>query len=158
MQRYPTCEKIHIVFTQPGPFPAVDSIQVKSSLMGRKQLRPPSSREWPLSAREQNSIRLVFQCCFVPGSARSGHRFWSECVLVNLPVFHDEPDSLHIVIAWFRFKPAFIRPDGRQYLVANNAYTDSELAGVCFSPDGNILFVNIQYPGMTFAIKGPWPR
>jgi hypothetical protein len=50
-----------------------------------------------------------------------------------------------------------IRPDGTQYLVANNAYSNSELAGVCFSPDGNILFINIQYPGMTIAITGPWP-
>ena len=50
-----------------------------------------------------------------------------------------------------------IRPDGTQYLVANNAYSDSELAGVCFSPDGKTMFVNIQYPGMTIAITGPWP-
>jgi secreted PhoX family phosphatase len=51
-----------------------------------------------------------------------------------------------------------VRPDGSQYLVANHAYSDSELAGVCFSPDGQTLFVNIQYPGMTIAIDGPWPR
>ena len=50
-----------------------------------------------------------------------------------------------------------IRPDGSQYLVAYNAYSKSELAGVCFSPDGKILFANIQYPGMTLAITGPWP-
>ncbi|MCJ7592234.1 MAG: PhoX family protein [Woeseiaceae bacterium] len=50
-----------------------------------------------------------------------------------------------------------VRPDGSQYLVANNAYSASELAGVCFSPDGKTLFVNIQYPGMTVAITGPWP-
>lgn len=50
-----------------------------------------------------------------------------------------------------------IRPDGSQYPLADNAYSDSELAGVCFSPDGDILFVNIQYPGMTLAITGPWP-
>ena len=50
-----------------------------------------------------------------------------------------------------------IRPDGSQYAIANNAYSTSELAGVCFSPDGNTLFVNIQYPGMTLAITGPWP-
>ena len=49
-----------------------------------------------------------------------------------------------------------IRPDGTQYLVADNVYSDSELAGVCFSPDGNIMFVNIQYPGMTLAISGDW--
>ena len=50
-----------------------------------------------------------------------------------------------------------IRPDGTQYEIADNAYSNSELAGVCFSPDGRILFVNIQYPGMTAAITGPWP-
>jgi secreted PhoX family phosphatase len=49
-----------------------------------------------------------------------------------------------------------IRPDGSQYAIADNAYSDSELAGVCFSPDGKTLFVNIQYPGMTLAITGPW--
>ncbi len=50
-----------------------------------------------------------------------------------------------------------ITPDGSHYPLADNAYSTSELAGVCFSPDGKILFVNIQYPGMTLAITGPWP-
>ena len=50
-----------------------------------------------------------------------------------------------------------IRPDGSQYQIADNAHSNSELAGVCFSPDGKILFVNIQYPGTTLAITGPWP-
>ena len=47
--------------------------------------------------------------------------------------------------------------DGVQYAFADNAYSESELAGVCFSPDGKILFVNIQYRGLTLAITGPWP-
>ncbi len=50
-----------------------------------------------------------------------------------------------------------VRPDGSQYLIANNAYSGSELAGVCFSPDGKTMFLNIQYPGMTLAITGDWP-
>ncbi len=50
-----------------------------------------------------------------------------------------------------------IRPDGTQYHFADNAYSKSELAGVCFAPDGATLFVNIQYPGTTLAITGPWP-
>lgn len=31
-----------------------------------------------------------------------------------------------------------------------------EWAGAVFSPDGKWLFVNIQTPGITFAITGPW--
>lgn len=49
-----------------------------------------------------------------------------------------------------------VRPDGSQYEVASNPYSKSEVAGVCFSPDGNTLFLNIQYPGMTVAITGDW--
>ena len=33
-----------------------------------------------------------------------------------------------------------------------------EFAGATFSPDGETLFVNIQTPGLTFAIWGPWKR
>jgi hypothetical protein len=32
----------------------------------------------------------------------------------------------------------------------------SEWAGATYSPDGRWLFVNIQSPGITFAITGPW--
>ena len=35
-------------------------------------------------------------------------------------------------------------------------YTGQEFAGACFSPDGHWLLVNIQTPGITFAITGPW--
>lgn len=34
----------------------------------------------------------------------------------------------------------------------------SEFAGATFSPDGQWLFVNIQYPGITIAITGPWEQ
>lgn len=50
-----------------------------------------------------------------------------------------------------------VRPDGSMYALADNTYSVSELAGVCFAPDGETLFVNIQYPGTTVAITGPWP-
>ncbi len=32
----------------------------------------------------------------------------------------------------------------------------TELAGACFSPDGNTLFVNVYSPAKTLAITGPW--
>lgn len=51
-----------------------------------------------------------------------------------------------------------VRPTGEVHRFALNILNDSELAGVCFSPDGNTLFVNVQDPGMTVAITGPWER
>lgn len=44
------------------------------------------------------------------------------------------------------------------YKFARNAHNTSEFAGACFSPDGTTLFVNIQNPGYTLAITGPWHR
>jgi secreted PhoX family phosphatase len=35
-------------------------------------------------------------------------------------------------------------------------YRQNEWAGACYSPDGQWLFANIQTPGVTFAITGPW--
>ncbi|MEX0735234.1 MAG: alkaline phosphatase PhoX [Steroidobacteraceae bacterium] len=37
-------------------------------------------------------------------------------------------------------------------------YRAEEWAGACFDPDGEVLFVNIQTPGISFAIWGPWER
>lgn len=64
-----------------------------------------------------------------------------------------------------------LTPDGRLFeLVANNMqlkgerngfkgdYRPQEFAGATFSPDGKWLFVNVQTPGVTFAITGPWER
>ena len=41
---------------------------------------------------------------------------------------------------------------------ARNALNDgsSEFAGICFSPDGNLLFANLQKEGLTLAIWGPF--
>ena len=53
-----------------------------------------------------------------------------------------------------------ITPDGQVYPFVRNAHDGgaSEFAGVCFSPDGRVMFVNLQAPGWTFAITGPFPR
>lgn len=49
-----------------------------------------------------------------------------------------------------------LRSDGSVCDFAQNVLSDSELAGVCFSPDGRYLFVNIQGDGLTLAITGPF--
>jgi secreted PhoX family phosphatase len=46
---------------------------------------------------------------------------------------------------------------GAVYPFARNAGSPSEFAGATFAPDGSTLFVNIQGPGLTLAIRGPWP-
>jgi uncharacterized protein len=37
-------------------------------------------------------------------------------------------------------------------------HRSNEFAGACFDPTGRYLFVNIQTPGITFAITGPWAK
>jgi secreted PhoX family phosphatase len=55
---------------------------------------------------------------------------------------------------------------GEIFPLAQNTFNQREFAGACFSPDGRVLFVNVQGGtgataadlGMTFAIWGPWER
>ncbi|HSD37451.1 MAG TPA: alkaline phosphatase PhoX [Rhodocyclaceae bacterium] len=69
-----------------------------------------------------------------------------------------------------------LRNDGSSYVFAANNYNftaeelaaagkpgavtgdqrDTEWCGSCFSPDGRVLFANLQAPGLTVAITGPW--
>ncbi len=58
-----------------------------------------------------------------------------------------------------------LTPDGQIFDLARNILNTREFAGACFSPDGRLLFVNIQGDldsfgpgnlGMTLAIWGPW--
>ncbi|HSV51135.1 MAG TPA: alkaline phosphatase PhoX [Burkholderiaceae bacterium] len=69
-------------------------------------------------------------------------------------------------------------PDGSSYEFANNNYNftaaqlaaagkpnavtgnrrNTEWCGSVFSPDGRVLFANLQGPGLTLAITGPWAK
>lgn len=62
-------------------------------------------------------------------------------------------------------------PDGRIFRFARNNvvldgepnglrgdYRGSEMAGATFSPDGRWLFFNVQTPGFTVAVTGPWEK
>ncbi|MEZ5346227.1 MAG: DUF839 domain-containing protein [Pyrinomonadaceae bacterium] len=52
-----------------------------------------------------------------------------------------------------------LTPSGKVADFARNmtpGFEESEFAGTCFSPNGDVLFANIQEPGMTLAIWGDW--
>jgi secreted PhoX family phosphatase len=50
-----------------------------------------------------------------------------------------------------------VTPSGEVYTLAK-LRAQTELAGACFSPDGQTLFVNVYSPAKTLAINGPWDK
>lgn len=52
-----------------------------------------------------------------------------------------------------------ITPEGKIYTLGRSGYEGkAELCGCCFAPNHETLFVNIQKPGITLAITGPWEK
>jgi secreted PhoX family phosphatase len=49
-----------------------------------------------------------------------------------------------------------VSADGEPAIFGKNVRDEGEFAGATFSADGTTLFVNLQSPGVTFAITGPW--
>jgi uncharacterized repeat protein (TIGR03803 family) len=50
-----------------------------------------------------------------------------------------------------------IGADGVVAEFARKIPVEGEMAGLCFSPDGSVLFVNLMLEGVTLAITGPFP-
>jgi uncharacterized protein len=57
----------------------------------------------------------------------------------------------------FRFARNAVRLAGEHNGITGD-FSTSEFAGATFSPDGRWLFVNVQSPGITLAITGPWEK
>ena len=102
---------------------------------------------------------------------------WESGLGPSLDLAFDGPDGCHVspygaviltedgntanhVLAW-------TRETGAQAIARNNIVQTtgslggnvySEMTGPNFTPDGKILFANVQEPGYTFAITGPWRR
>jgi secreted PhoX family phosphatase len=75
----------------------------------------------------------------------------------------EQPDNLTVTPfgdLWYctdgRRRLVGLTPAGEVYEVARNRLNDSEFAGPTFSPDGRTLFLNVQSPGLTFAVWGPF--
>jgi uncharacterized protein len=60
------------------------------------------------------------------------------------------PSGVRLDLAWNN-----IKLNGERNGIQGD-YRGMEWGGASFSPDGRWLFVNIQTPGITFAITGPW--
>ena len=114
--------------------------------------------------------------CATDGGRREAGQVWRLDLAAGRLSLLLEPDNLALLDGPDNLAPApngdilvcedgedtnFVRgitPQGRIYRLARNAHNDSELAGACFSPDGRTLFVNMQDPGITFAVWGPWEK
>jgi uncharacterized protein len=86
---------------------------------------------------ESDSIELVKACDNLTIAP------WGDLVMCE-----DQPVS-HLV---------GVTPQGQFYRLGKNVGFQSELAGGVFSPSGDTFFVNIQGPGLTLAITGPWRK
>jgi len=49
-----------------------------------------------------------------------------------------------------------VTPEGKLFTFGHSTKHESEFTGICFSPSGKTMFVNIQHAGLTLAITGPW--
>lgn len=117
----------------------------------------------------------VYFCATTGGPAFGGQIFRLD-VAANELVLHgvssdkaelDMPDNIavapwgDVIMAEDGSSGNFLRgltSTGEVYEFARNAKSNGELAGVCFSPDGKALFVNLQSDGLTLVVTGPFPR
>jgi secreted PhoX family phosphatase len=120
---------------------------------------------------------VVYVCCTSGGRQSSGQVF--KLVLGNgaapdrLELFAespgpsvlDMPDNIYVtpwgdvLVAEDGSGDQYVRgitPAGKVYDLARNAKSSGEFAGICCSPRGDVVFVNLQADGLTVAITGPF--
>jgi secreted PhoX family phosphatase len=116
----------------------------------------------------------VYFCCTNGGPAKLGQVFRLDLERQQLSLvvepndlsLLDGPDNICVAPSGDLFvcedgegedRVMGVTRDGRLYTLARCAAEGyEEFAGATFSPDGRTLFVNMQRPGLTFAIWGPW--
>ncbi|MBL0422975.1 DUF839 domain-containing protein [Ramlibacter sp. AW1] len=118
---------------------------------------------------------LVYFCCTNGGDIGAGQVWAYDPARQTLKLVVESTDAsmLHAP------DNITIGPDGRLYMyedgsngnnivgvgsngvlfrVAENVLNGSEFCGGCFSHNGRFMFVNMQSPGITLVIEGPWRK
>ncbi len=127
-------------------------------------------------AMDKTYSGAVYFACTTGGTAKKGQIWAYQPTTGTLTLHYESPGAAtmdmcdniiaapwgHLIIcedAKTVSRMHGLRPDGSVYAIAANPHPDvGEFAGACFSPDGATLFVNIQSPGATYAITGPWAQ
>jgi uncharacterized protein len=119
----------------------------------------------------------LYFCCTSGGAARIGQIMRLDPAASRLQLFVESSDGLlldyadnltvtpwgHLIVCEDKNSGARINhlkgvtPGGRIYTLARLT-APTELAGVCFAPDNQTMFVNAHVPGATLAVTGPWRR
>lgn len=101
------------------------------------------------SGKDEGQLSLLLE----PGDPSRLHMPDNICLAGrNLIICEDNEKQIHLRV---------LTPEGHVFDLAKNiahGFEMKELCGATFTPDGKTLFVNLQIPGMTFAIWGPWER
>lgn len=152
----------------PNPDPKDDSVRQQAAAAGAARFR---RGEGVFLADG-----VIYLCCTVGGRQSLGQVFKLKLgdrdVPDQLELFAespgpsvlDMPDNIFLapwgdlLVAEDGAGEQFVRgitPDGRAYDLARNAASGGEFAGICTSPSGDAIFVNMQQEGFTVAITGP---
>ncbi len=125
-----------------------DSIYFTSTSGGDKRL----GQVWQYTpqGKDKGKLKLIYES--------------SEEAVLDMPDNLCVSPSGGLIICEDGRNEQFVRGLTRQgqiFDIARNilpGFENREFAGATFSPDGQTLFVNIQTPGITLAIWGPWDR
>jgi secreted PhoX family phosphatase len=131
-----------------GTYWGNDAVYFVSSFAKPTMSPPPAGRHegqvWRYDPRA-NTLTLVVW--IAPGGAFDGPDNAIHSPYGGLFLCEDGDGANYVV---------GVDEEGGLYPFARNALNDSEFAGATFDRTGRTMFVNVQDPGTTFAVTGPW--
>ncbi|HSW05423.1 PhoX family protein [Aquabacterium sp.] len=92
---------------------------------------------------------------FCEDGGNSGPNSGPAVTQQRLMVVHPNGGSSIFAKNNYNFTAAQLTAAGKPAAASGNL-RNTEWCGACFSPDGRVLFANLQGPGVTLAITGPW--